>query len=134
MLSGWLQIVLYVVVLFALTKPLGLYLARVFGGQTRFLSWLERPIYRICGVDETVEQDWKAYPAGILLFSLVGWLALYALQRLQQLLPFNPQGLDAISADSSFNTATSFTSNTNWQSYVPETTMSYLTQMAGLTF
>src|SRR5262245_2641924 len=132
--SGLLQLALYVVVLFALTKPLGLYMARVFAGEVRFLGWLERPVYRLCGVDETVEQGWKAYTVGMLLFSLVGWLVLYGMQRLQQMLPFNPQGLDAISADSSFNTATSFTSNTNWQSYVPETTMSYLTQMAGLTF
>src|SRR5262249_31264344 len=105
MAMGWLQIVLYVVVLFALTKPLGLYMARVFQGETRFLGWLERPIYRICGVDETTEQSWKAYTAGMLLFSLFGWLITYAQQRLQYLLPLNPQGLDAISADSSFNTA-----------------------------
>jgi potassium-transporting ATPase potassium-binding subunit len=136
--AGLLQIALYVVVLFALTKPLGLYMARVFAGERTLLrpvlGPVERGVYRLGGVDPAVEQDWKAYTVGMLLFSLVGWLVLYAMQRLQQLLPFNPQGLDAISADSSFNTATSFTSNTNWQSYVPETTMSYLTQMAGLTF
>src|SRR5262245_14873306 len=135
---GLLQIALYVLLLFALTKPLGAYMARVFEGERTFLDPvlgpLERGIYRVCGVDPAVEQRWTAYTAGMLLFSVVGWLVLYALQRLQGLLPFNPQALGAISPDSSFNTATSFTSNTNWQSYVPETTMSYLSQMAGLTF
>ncbi|HEY3108162.1 MAG TPA: potassium-transporting ATPase subunit KdpA [Chloroflexota bacterium] len=136
--SGLLQILLYIVVLFALTKPLGAYMARVFEGERTWLDPvlgpIERGVYRLCGVDPTVEQGWKAYTVGMLLFSLVGWPVLYGMQRLQGLLPFNPQGLDAISTDSSFNTATSFTSNTNWQAYVPETTMSYLTQMAGLTF
>jgi K+-transporting ATPase ATPase A chain len=135
--SGLLQLAIYVVVLFALTKPLGLYMARVFEGERTFLAPIVRPlerlVYRLCGVDETAEQGWKAYTAGMLLFSLGGWLLLYALQRLQQLLPFNPQGMSAVSPDSSFNTATSFVSNTNWQGYGGETTMSYLTQMAGLT-
>ena len=134
--SGLFQIALYFLVLLALTKPLGLYMNRVFQGERTFMHRLLRPfevaIYKLCGIDERAEQHWTRYAGGILLFSVATLLVTYAVQRLQQWLPWNPQGLGPISPDSSFNTAMSFTTNTNWQSYVPETTMSYLTQMAGL--
>ena len=136
-LNGWLQIAVFCAIVIALTKPFGGYMTRVFAGDRTFLSPvlrpLERAIYWICGVDEKTEQHWTIYAAAVLFFSFAGFLALYALQRLQNVLPFNPQGMDAISPDSSLNTSISFVTNTNWQSYVPETTMSYLTQMAGLT-
>ena len=135
--NGWLQIALYGAIIIALTKPFGGYMTRVFAGERTFLSPvlrpLERAIYWISGVEEETEQHWTIYAAAVLIFSFVGFLALYALQRLQNVLPLNPQGMDAISPDSSLNTSISFVTNTNWQSYVPETTMSYLTQMAGLT-
>jgi potassium-transporting ATPase potassium-binding subunit len=136
-INGWLQIVAYCVVIIALTKPLGGYMTRVFSGERTPLSPIlypiERGLYRIAGVDERADQHWTAYAAAMLIFSIAGFATLYALQRLQGILPLNPQELPAISPDSSFNTSVSFVSNTNWQSYVPETTMSYLTQMAGLT-
>src|SRR5215471_16835659 len=129
--NGWMQIALFI----ALTKPFGGYMNRVFAGERTLLSPVLRPIERViywlCGVEEKTEQHWTIYAAAVLIFSFVGFLALYALQRLQNILPFNPQGMDAISPDSSLNTSISFVTNTNWQSYVPETTMSYLTQMAG---
>ena len=135
--NGWLQIALFCAIVIALTRPFGGYMTRVFAGERTFLSPilrpLERGIYRLCGVDETVEQHWLSYAVAVLLFSLVGFLSLYALQRLQGVLPFNPQGQGAIEPSSAFNTSVSFVTNTNWQSYVPETTMSYLVQMAGLT-
>ncbi|HKF71268.1 MAG TPA: potassium-transporting ATPase subunit KdpA [Stellaceae bacterium] len=135
--NGWLQIALFGAIIIALTKPFGGYMTRVFAGERTLLSPvlrpLERTIYWLCGVEEKTEQHWTIYAAAVLIFSFVGFLALYALQRLQNVLPFNPQGLDAVSPDSSLNTSMSFVTNTNWQSYVPETTMSYLTQMAGLT-
>ncbi len=135
--NGWLQIVLFGAIIIAITKPFGGHMTRVFAGERTFLSPvlrpIERAIYWLCGVDEETEQHWTIYAAAVLLFSFAGFLILYALQRLQNLLPFNPQGMDAISPDSSLNTSISFVTNTNWQSYVPETTMSYLTQMAGLT-
>ena len=134
--SGLFQIALYFLVLLALTKPLGLYMNRVFQGERTFMHRLLRPfevaIYKLCGIDERAEQHWTRYAGGILLFSVATLLVTYAVQRLQQWLPWNPQGLGPISPDSSFNTAMSFTTNTTWQSYVPETTMSYLSQMAGL--
>jgi K+-transporting ATPase ATPase A chain len=124
-------------VLLALAKPLGGYMARVYEGRPcgldRALGWLERLIYRVCGVRPDEEMNWKTYAATMLVFNLAGLLAVYALQRLQGFLPLNPQGLGAVSPDSSFNTAVSFASNTNWQGYGGETTMSYLTQMLGLT-
>ncbi len=136
-INGWLQIALFCAIVIALTRPFGGYMTRVFAGERTFLSPilrpLERGIYRLCGVDETVEQHWLSYAVAVLLFSLVGFLSLYALQRLQGVLPFNPQGQGAIEPSSAFNTSVSFVTNTNWQSYVPETTMSYLVQMAGLT-
>jgi K+-transporting ATPase ATPase A chain len=135
--NGWFQIALYALAIVALTKPLGAYMTSVFNGERTMLSFvmhpLERAIYALCGIDEREEQHWIAYGAAMLVFSLAGFLALYALQRLQGVLPFNPQGLDGVAPDLAFNTSVSFVTNTNWQSYVPETTMSYLTQMAGLT-
>ena len=135
--NGYLQLALYIVVLLALAKPLGAYMARVYEGKRlaleRVLGWLERLIYRICGVTPTVEMGWKGYAVAMMLFNLVGLLAVYLLQRFQGGLPLNPQGFGAVSADSSFNTAVSFATNTNWQGYGGETTMSYLTQMLGLT-
>jgi len=136
-INGWLQIALFCAIVIALTRPFGGYMTRVFAGERTFLTPvlrpLERGIYRLCGVDETVEQHWLTYAVAMLLFSLIGFVTLYALQRLQGVLPFNPQGQGAIEPSSAFNTSVSFVTNTNWQSYVPETTMSYLVQMAGLT-
>ena len=133
-----IQIALFSLIIIAISVPLGLYMAKVFAGERTFLDPVlvpaERLIYRLCGVEPTAEQTWIEYATSLLLFSLVGMVVLYALQRLQGWLPLNPQGLGAISTDSAFNTAASFTSNTNWQSYSGETTMSYLTQMAGLAF
>jgi K+-transporting ATPase ATPase A chain len=135
--NGWMQIILYCVVIIAITPLLGGYMTRVFNGErvllTSVLRPVERVVYGMCGVDEATEQNWVGYAIATLAFSLAGFVALYALQRLQGVLPFNPQGQAAISPDSSFNTSVSFVTNTNWQSYAPETTMSYLTQMAGLT-
>jgi K+-transporting ATPase ATPase A chain len=136
-LNGYVQIGFYLVVLLALAKPLGAYMARVYEGLPigldRVLGPLERLIYRLCGVRAGEEMGWKTYTIAMLLFNLFGFLALYALQRIQGVLPFNPQALGAVTPDSSFNTAASFASNTNWQGYGGETTMSYLTQMLGLT-
>src|SRR5215468_2119196 len=135
--NGWLQIAIFGAIIIAITTPFGGYMTRVFAGERTFLSPvlrpIERAIYWLCGVEEETEQHWTIYAAAVLLFSFAGFLTLYALQRLQNVLFFNPQGLDAISPDSALNTSVSFVTNTNWQSYVPETTMSYLTQMAGLT-
>ncbi len=136
--NGWIQIAIFCAIIIAVTKPLGGYMTRVFAGERTFLTPVLRPIerltYAVCGVDESKEQHWTGYAIGMLLFSLVGVLSLYALQRLQAVIPFfNPAGLAAVGPDLAFNTAVSFVSNTNWQSYVPEVTMSYLTQMAGLT-
>jgi len=138
--NGTLQLLLYMVVLIALAKPLGGYMARVYDGQplvlNRVLGPLERLIYRLCGVragHREAEMDWKTYAIAMMLFNLLGFLVVYALQQLQGLLPLNPQGFGAVTPDSSFNTATSFATNTNWQGYGGETTMSYLTQMLALT-
>jgi K+-transporting ATPase ATPase A chain len=136
-LNGYFQLGLYIVVLLALAKPLGGFMARVYMGQPsgldRVLGPLERLIYRLCGVRAEEEMGWKTYAIAMLLFNLFGFLAVYALQRLQGVLPFNPQGFGAVTPDSSFNTATSFATNTNWQGYGGEVTMSYLTQMLALT-
>ena len=137
--SGWLQLGLFVIALALITKPLGLYLVRVLDANGRtwldpVLRPLERLTYRLMGVQPTDEQGWKQYTLAMLLFSLVGCLFTYTILRLQHLLPLNPQGLGALSPDLAFNTAVSFTTNTNWQSYVGETTMSYLSQMLGLAF
>ncbi len=134
--NGLFQIGLYLAVLLLLVKPLGAYMARVFQSERTFLHPVLRPIenliYRICGIEEAAEQSWKRYAGGALVFSAVGMLLTYLLMRVQQWLPWNPQGLGNVAADLSWNTAASFTTNTNWQSYTPETTMSYLTEMAAL--
>jgi potassium-transporting ATPase potassium-binding subunit len=136
-LNGWLQVALYCVVVTLLVKPFGGYMTRVFNGErhvmTPVLGWLERGIYAVCGVDEKQEQHWVTYAVAMLFFTAAGFVTLYALQRLQAVLPFNPAGQSAVEQSLAFNTSVSFITNTNWQSYVPETTMSYLTQMAGLT-
>ena len=135
--DGWIQIAIFCVVVTLLVKPLGGYMTRVFAGERTFLSPvlgpIERGFYRLSGVDERAEQNWVTYAVSMLLFSLAGFITLYALMRFQALLPFNPAGQSAVEESLAFNTAMSFTTNTNWQSYVPETTMSYLVQMAGLT-
>src|SRR5712692_6956180 len=135
--NGILQLLLYMVVLLALAKPLGAYMARVFEnrpiGLDRVLGPIERMIYRCCGIRATDEMGWKTYTVAMLLFNFAGLLVVYGLQRLQGVLPLNPAGLGAVSPDSSFNTAVSFATNTNWQGYAGETTMSYLTQMLGMT-
>jgi len=133
---GWIQIVVYGLVILALTKPLGLYLYRVFETRRRplpaLLGRIERFLCRLCGVDPQVEQSWKHYAFSLLAFSLFGMLVTYLIERLQHVLPLNPQNFAAVPPDLAFNTAASFTTNTNWQSYTGESTMSYLTQMAGL--
>jgi potassium-transporting ATPase potassium-binding subunit len=135
--NGLFQLVLYLVVLIALAKPLGAYMARVYEGRPiglgRVLGWLERLTYRLGGVRPADEMGWKAYAGAMLLFNLFGLVAVYGLQRLQGVLPLNPQNFAAVSPDSSFNTAISFATNTNWQGYGGESTMSYLTQMLALT-
>jgi K+-transporting ATPase ATPase A chain len=135
--NGYLQLAFYLVALIGLSWPLGLYMARVYGDQVPgFVRWLkpaERGIYRLCGVKADDDMPWTRYAFAVLAFNLLGLLAVYALQRLQVWLPFNPEGLSATTADSAFNTAVSFASNTNWQGYGGETTLSYLTQMLGLT-
>jgi K+-transporting ATPase ATPase A chain len=137
--SGWIQFAVYLVALALITKPMGLYLVRVLDANGR--TWLdpvfrplERVTYRLMGVDPSKEHDWKQYTLAMLLFSLVGCLFTYAILRLQHLLPLNPQGLGPLSEHLAFNTAVSFTTNTNWQSYSGESTMSYFSQMVGLTF
>jgi K+-transporting ATPase ATPase A chain len=137
--SGWIQFALYIVALALITKPMGLYLLRVLDANGRtwldpVLRPLERGTYRVMGVDPNKEHDWKQYTLAMLLFSLVGCLFTYAILRLQYFLPLNPQGLTALSEHLAFNTAVSFTTNTNWQNYGGESTMSYFSQMVGLTF
>ena len=135
-LNAWMQLALYLTLLLALAKPLGEFMARVFLGQRTFLSPvlgpLERGIYRVLGVSAEQETSWKRYAQGFIAFHLLGFLVLYALQRLQHVLPLNPEHLGAVAPGSSFNTAVSFVTNTNWQGYGGESTMSYLTQMLGL--
>ena len=136
-MNGWLQVILYFGLLLACVKPLGWYMARVYEAKPcaldHFLCPIERIIYRSCGIQPTDEMDWKTYTIAMLLFNAAGLLLLYGLQRLQGLLPFNPTALAAVAPDLAFNTAASFASNTNWQAYGGETTLSYLTQMLGLT-
>ncbi|HLK63685.1 MAG TPA: potassium-transporting ATPase subunit KdpA [Bryobacteraceae bacterium] len=134
--NGILQIALFCLVLLALAKPLGAYMAKVFNGERTWMHAVVRPvealIYRVCGIDENAEQHWTSYAGAMLVFSLATLLFTYLIQRVQQWLPLNPQGLGNIGTDLAFNTAASFTTNTNWQAYTPETTMSYLTQMLAL--
>ena len=136
-LYSWFQLTLYLVVLLALARPLGSFMAKVYQGQHTFLDRVlgpvERFIYRIAGINPEDDMNWKTYAMSVLLFNLFGLLAVYALQRLQAVMPLNPQGLGPVTPDSSWNTATSFTTNTNWQGYGGEVTMSYLTQMLGMT-
>ncbi|RWM95469.1 MAG: potassium-transporting ATPase subunit KdpA [Mesorhizobium sp.] len=136
-LNGWIQILVYCGILLLLVKPLGGYMHRVFKGDRTLLSPvlvpIERGLYRLAGTSEKEEQHWAAYATGMLLFNLAGFLVLYALQRLQGALPYNPAGMAAVEPELAFNTAASFVTNTNWQNYGGESTMSYLVQMAGLT-
>lgn len=131
--NGLLTIVVFCALVLALTPLLGRYMTAVFDGQVKGLGWLERPVYRLCGTSADEEQHWSRYALSLLAFSAVGMLLLYALQRLQGGLPWNPAGLAGVAPDLAFNTAASFVTNTNWQSYGGETTLSYLTQMAGMT-
>jgi K+-transporting ATPase ATPase A chain len=136
-LYSWLQLIFYMVLLIALARPLGTFMARVYQGERTFLDPVMRPverfIYRISGVKAGEEMTWKIYAVAMLLFNILGLLVVYLLQRLQGFLPLNPQGFGAVSPDSSWNTAVSFATNTNWQGYGGETTLSYLTQMLALT-
>jgi K+-transporting ATPase ATPase A chain len=136
-LNGWVQIAIFSVIVILITRPLGGYMTRVFAGEKTALSPVLRPVeravYWCCGVDEKEEQHWLTYAVAMLFFSLAGFASLYALQRLQWYLPFNPQGQTGVEPSLAFNTSVSFVTNTNWQAYSGETTMSYLVQMAGLT-
>ena len=133
---GWIQILLFAIAVWVVTKPIGIYMFRIFEGDRqplpRFFGPIERWIYRLCGVDPKEEQDWKQYTLSMLLFSAVTLLVTYAIERLQHVLPLNPAKLGPVPPDLAFGTASSFTTNTNWQAYGGESTMSYLTQMAGL--
>jgi potassium-transporting ATPase potassium-binding subunit len=131
---GWMQIAIYAVALLLVTKPLGIYLHRVYTGESRWLAPVERVIYRVSGVDPAEDQHWTRYLGGMLLFSLVSMLMTYAVLRLQRWLPFNPQHLAAVPERQAFETSASFTTNTDWQSYVGESTMSYFSQMTQLAF
>ncbi len=136
--NGWFQIGLYVLILFLITKPMGIFLTRVFEREKTFLDPLLRPverlIYRVCGVDEYKEMRWTEYGTTMLVFSAVSLILLYLFERFQHWLPWNPEKLGNVAPDLAWNTAVSFTTNTNWQSYTPEVTMSYFTQMAGLAY
>ena len=134
--NGWIQILLYAAMIFAITKPLGSYMYRVFEGDRqplpRLFGAIERLLYKLCGVDPQQQHDWKQYTVAMLVFSAITLLVTYGIARLQHILPLNPQNFGPVPADLAFNTAASFTTNTNWQAYSGESTMSYLTQMAGL--
>ncbi len=132
--NGWLQFIAYFVVLLVAMRPLGIYMARVFSGEFKFLGPVEKLIYGISGVRAEEEMNWREYTAAMLLFSFVSLLLTYLIERVQFFLPWNPQHLPAVSALLAWNTAASFTTNTNWQAYTPETTMSYFTQMVGLAY
>ncbi len=136
--NGWFQILFYLFVIFLITKPAGVFMCRVFDRDKTFLDPVLRPIerliYRLTGIDEKQEMRWTEYAVAMLLFSGVSMALLYLIERTQKWLPFNPQHLPNLEPGLAFGTAASFTTNTNWQSYVPETTMSYLTQMAGLAY
>ncbi|MBF0628931.1 MAG: potassium-transporting ATPase subunit KdpA [Magnetococcales bacterium] len=136
-INGYLQLILYVLVLLLLSWPLGLFMAKIYGetlpGSVRWLSPVERGLYRLCGIRQHDDMSWTRYAFAVLSFNLMGLLAVYLLQRVQVWLPFNPQAMANVTPDGSFNTAVSFATNTNWQDYGGETTLSYLTQMLGLT-
>src|SRR5438067_3392812 len=137
--NGWFQILLFFGLVLLVTKPIGIFMTRVFNRERTFMDPVFRPmerlLYRVTGVDENHEMRWTEYAIAMLLFSLVSMIVLYLMERLQGYLPFNPQKLGAVTpAHLAFNTAASFTTNTNWQAYSCETTMSYFTQMAGLAY
>ena len=136
--NGWFQIGFFLVVILLLTKPLGVFMMRVFNREKTFFDSILRPVerlvYRLTGVDEKHEMRWTEYAIAMLLFSGVSMVLLYLIERTQKWLPFNPQGLANVEPGLAWGTAASFTTNTNWQSYVPETTMSYLTQMLTLAY
>ncbi len=136
--NGWFQIGVFLLAILLITKPLGIFMARVFEREKTFMDPVFRPVerllYRVTGVDESAEMRWTEYAGAMLLFSFVTMALLYLIERVQHWLPFNPQGQANVTPDLAFNTAASFTTNTNWQAYTPETTMSYLTQMAGLAY
>src|SRR5271154_3881348 len=136
--NGWLQLVVFFAVLLLLMRPLGLYIARVLEGQKTFLDPLLRPterlLYRACGIQAEQEMSWQQYSIAMLIFSFVSLLLTYLIERAQAFLPWNPQPLAGVAPALAFSTASSFTTNTNWQAYTPETTMSYFTQMAGLAY
>jgi potassium-transporting ATPase potassium-binding subunit len=136
-INDFAQVIIFCLVLICLTPPLGLYMARVFEGKKAFMSpllgWLEGLLYRLCGIDQNEEMDWQAYTKALLYFNLLGFIFLFVLQLAQKFLPLNPANLPGVAWDCAFNTAASFVTNTNWQSYAGETTLSYLTQMLGLT-
>jgi K+-transporting ATPase ATPase A chain len=135
--NGWLQIAAFTLLVALLVRPLGGYMSRVFCGEPtalgRLLGPVERGIYRLAGVDATAEQSWLGYALALIAFNAMGVAALYAVQRLQSVLPLNPQNLPAVAPELALNTAVSFASNTSWQSYAGETTLGYLAQMAGIT-
>jgi K+-transporting ATPase ATPase A chain len=138
-LAGWLQMALFLGLLAAVTRPMGLYLFRVLESDGK--TWLDRPVklvehlfYRVLGIDAKKEQDWRHYSRSLIVFSLAGLLFTYAVLRLQHILPLNPQKFGPVRPDLAFNTAASFTTNTNWQNYAGETTLSYFSQMVGLVF
>ena len=138
-INGWLQILVFLALIFAATKPMGVFMARVFARERTFLDSILRPLerllYRVTGVDERHEMPWTEYATAMLLFSVVSMLVLYVMQRIQHVLPLNPQHFAGVTPEHlAFNTAASFTTNTNWQAYAGETTMSYFTQMAGLAY
>jgi len=132
--NGWLQFIVYFALLLVCMRPLGIYMTRLFNGEIRFLRPLENVIYRLSGVHADEEMTWRQYTAAMLLFSFVSLLLTYVFERLQHFLPWNPQHLPGVASLLAWNTAASFTTNTNWQAYTPETTMSYFTQMAGLAY
>jgi potassium-transporting ATPase potassium-binding subunit len=135
--NGWLQVIVLGAIVFAITRPFGWYMTRVLSDGWTPLTPLLRPIeqlvYRYCGIKESEDQSWRQYALSFVMFGAAGFVTLYLLQRLQWYLPFDPQGLPGVEPVLAFNTAVSFVTDTNWQSYTPETTMGYLVQMAGLT-
>ncbi len=132
---NFIQCAIYMVVLLGLGYPLGIYMARIYSDTSRANRWfggIENFIYKLCGVDKRQEMNWKTYAVAMMLFNVLGLLVVYAIQRFQNVLPLNPMGMTAVPPDSSFNTAISFATNTNWQGYGGESTMSYFTQMVAL--
>src|SRR5262245_53526978 len=131
--AGWAQIIVFCAIILALARPLGGYMTRVFAGERTFLSPIlnpvERVFYALAGVDPNADQRWTGYAGAMLVFNFLGFLALYAVLRLQDALPLNPQGMSAMTPDLAMNTAASFVTNTNWQSYGGESTLSYFAQM-----